>query len=213
MPIIFTYTVIPWCHYYAIYCLFSFKGQNAKRGKFSAFVMFCVTCMHLLTIKWLYSIFLLLLSSDVEINPGTRCSIEQTFSTWAVCQPTFTNSCLFWEYILQFTNLMWNCLSETYWDTTVATDDENLRILDYNLVRPDHLADTNRGGICLYYKTCFPFRVLDIQCLNECINFDLKIGDKLFIDHLTNHRIILKCLLITLSSIWKLLLEKIPILL
>ena len=75
---------------------------------------------------------------------------------------------------------MWNCLSETYCNSTVATDNENLRILDYNVVPPDHLADTNRGGICLYYKTCFSFRVLDIQCLNECINFELKIGNKLF---------------------------------
>ena len=33
--------------------------------------------------------------------------------------------------------------------------------------------------VCLYYKTCLPLRVLDIQYLNECINFELKIGDKL----------------------------------
>ena len=28
-------------------------------------------------------------------------------------------------------------------------------------------------------RTCLPLRVLDIQYLNECINFELKIGDKL----------------------------------
>ena len=49
----------------------------------------------------------------------------------------------------------------------------------YNLVRSDHPANTKRGGVCLYYKTCLPLRVLDIQYLNECINFELKIGDKL----------------------------------
>ena len=36
-----------------------------------------------------------------------------------------------------------------------------------------------RGGVCLYYKTCLPLRVLDIQYLNKCINFELKICDKL----------------------------------
>ena len=71
------------------------------------------------------------------------------------------------------------CLSETYLDSTVASDDENLEITGYNLVRSDHPANTKRGGVCLYYKTCLPLRVLDIQYLNECINFELKIGDKL----------------------------------
>ena len=71
------------------------------------------------------------------------------------------------------------CLSETYLDSTVAVGDENLEIIDCNLVQSDHPANTKRGGVCLYYKTCLPLRVLDIQYLNECINFELKIGDKL----------------------------------
>ena len=54
-----------------------------------------------------------------------------------------------------------------------------MEITGYNLVRSDHPANTKRGGVCLYYKTCLPLRVLDIQYLNECINFELKIGDKL----------------------------------
>ena len=70
-------------------------------------------------------------------------------------------------------------LSETYLDSAVASDDENLETTCYNLVRSDHPANTKRGGVCLYYKTCLPLRVLDIQYLNECINFELKIGDKL----------------------------------
>ena len=72
------------------------------------------------------------------------------------------------------------CLSETYLDSTVAVGDENLEIIDCNLVQSDHPANTKRGGVCLYYKTCLPLRMsLDIQYLNECINFELKIGDKL----------------------------------
>ena len=71
------------------------------------------------------------------------------------------------------------CLSETYLDSTVASDDGNLEITGFNLVRSDHLANNKRGGICLYYKTCLSLKVLDIQYLNECITFELKIGDKL----------------------------------
>ena len=36
-----------------------------------------------------------------------------------------------------------------------------------------------RGGVCIYYKNFLHLRVLDIQYLHECINIELKIGDKL----------------------------------
>ena len=54
-----------------------------------------------------------------------------------------------------------------------------MKITGYNLVWSDYPANTKREGVCLHYKTCLPLRVLDIQYLNECINFELKIGDKL----------------------------------
>ena len=54
-----------------------------------------------------------------------------------------------------------------------------MEITGYNLARSDHSVNIKRGGVCLYYKICLPLGVLDIQYLNECINFELKIGDKL----------------------------------
>ena len=53
---------------------FGVKGQSTERVKFSAFAMFYVICIYLLSVKWLYKIFLILLSvsGDVEINPGPR---------------------------------------------------------------------------------------------------------------------------------------------
>ena len=66
------------------------------------------------------------------------------------------------------------CLSETYLDPIVASDNENLEITGYNLVRSDHSGNTKRGGVFLYYKTCWLLRVLEIQYLNECINFEWK---------------------------------------
>ena len=71
------------------------------------------------------------------------------------------------------------CLSETYLDSTIASDDENLEITGYNLVRSDHPANIKRGGVYLCYKICLPLKPLDIKCVNECINFELKIRDKL----------------------------------
>ena len=46
----------------------------------SAFALFFVTCIHLWTVNWLYSPFLILLSGDVEINPGRRHNSGEFFS-------------------------------------------------------------------------------------------------------------------------------------
>ena len=43
---------------------------------FSAFVVFYVICIYLLSVKCLYKIFWILLSGGVEINTGPRCSTD-----------------------------------------------------------------------------------------------------------------------------------------
>ena len=35
------------------------------------------------------------------------------------------------------------------------------------------------GGVCIYYKNFLPLKVIGIQYLQECINFEMKIGEKL----------------------------------
>ena len=41
------------------------------------------------------------------------------------------------------------CLSETYLDSTVASDDANLEKTGFNLVGFDHPANIKHGGVCL----------------------------------------------------------------
>ena len=71
------------------------------------------------------------------------------------------------------------CLSETYLDSSTTSDDDNLAISGYNLIRSDHPSNNKRGGVCIYYKNFLPLRVLGIQYLQECINFELNIGGKI----------------------------------
>ena len=70
------------------------------------------------------------------------------------------------------------CLSETYLDSSTRPDDDNLEIEGYDIARADHLTNNKRGGVCIYYKKCLPLKVLNIIFLNECMNFQLRIGDK-----------------------------------
>ena len=69
--------------------------------------------------------------------------------------------------------------SETYLDSSIPVHDNNLEISGYNLIRSDHPSNNKRGGVCIYYKNFLPLRVCGISFLDECINFELKIGDKL----------------------------------
>ena len=49
----------------------------------------------------------------------------------------------------------------------------------YNIVRADNPTNTKRGSVCIYYHNSLPLKVIDIQLLNECINFEIRIGGKL----------------------------------
>ena len=53
-----------------------------------------------------------------------------------------------------------------------------MEISGYNLIRCDHPSNNKRGVICIYYKQFLPLRILNVQYLQECINFEMKIGDK-----------------------------------
>ena len=63
-------------------------------------------------------------------------------------------------------------------DSCILSDDVNLDIPRYKLVRTDHPANTKRGGVRIYFRKSFPLRILDIHFLHECINFEMRIGDK-----------------------------------
>ena len=70
------------------------------------------------------------------------------------------------------------CLSEAYLDSNTPLNGDNLEISDYTLVRSDHAANTKRGGACFYYKNNLPLRVINIGYSNECLTFELTVGDK-----------------------------------
>ena len=52
------------------------------------------------------------------------------------------------------------CLSEIYVNSEILSDDNNLEIPGYNLVREDHPSNGKHGGVCVYYKSSLPFRVM-----------------------------------------------------
>ena len=124
-----------------------------------------------------------MLCSDVEINPGPKTIYQQGFSVchWnlnSIFAHNFAKIFILKAYLVihKFDII---CLSETYLDSSIPTNNENLDIYGYNLVCSDHASNTKRGGVSIYYRSYLPLRVININYLNECLVFDIKLGDKI----------------------------------
>ena len=133
---------------------------------------------------WL-QIFLVLLSGDVEINPGPKRTPKANLS---ICHRNL-NSISAHNYVklsllrayLAFHNFDIICLSETSYSnySSNSPDDETLEISGYNLVRSDHRLNSKCEGVCIYYKNYLPLRIISVNYLSECINFEIMILNKI----------------------------------
>ena len=131
---------------------------------------------------WVYFITIKL-SGDIEENPGPQSEPCNSLSIchWnlnSIPAHNFIKLSLLRAYI-SINKFDIICLSETYLDSSISSNDGNLEVPRYILVRADNSNNTKRGGVCIYYLNSLPLKVLDIKFLNECINFEINIGQKM----------------------------------
>ena len=114
---------------------------------------------------WLYSI-LVILSGDIEENPGSKFKSCQSFSIchWnvnSVPANNFGKVFLLTAYISihKFDVI---CTSETFLNSDTAFDDDNLMI-EGDIIRSDYPSNSRRGGVCIYYKQSLTLEILDIK--------------------------------------------------
>ena len=130
---------------------------------------------------WLH-IHLVKLSGDVEKNTGpksysARYLIICHWNLNSITAHNFNKIALLKAYLsVHKMNIV--CLSETFLDSSILIDDDNLQIPGYSSVRADHPSNTKRGGVLLYCKSFLPIKLIDVNYLNECISFELRIGGK-----------------------------------
>ena len=133
-------------------------------------------------ILW-YFFRLLELSGDIEFNTGPKPDSSQSFSicSWnpnSMSAHNYSKISLLTAYI-SIHDFDIICLSETYLKSTTDINDGDLKIPGYIMYRVDHPSDVKRGGVCIYYKTMLPLKVLTTNFLWECINFEVSIGNKI----------------------------------
>ena len=161
--------------------MFVFKSNGSKHKKIIFIWTLFSTFVSCNLLYWLY-ILLISLSGDVELNPGLKRKAIQTLSIchWnldGICAHNFAKLSLLRAYVSahKFDII---CLSETYLDSSI--DDGNLEISGYYLIRSDHPLNKNCGGICIYYKSFLPLKVISVRLLEECVTFNLIISNKLY---------------------------------
>ena len=108
---------------------------------------------------------------DIEVNPRPKkkAAVEH-FS----CCHWNVNSLAAHDY-KKFSLLEYNaihhcdltCVSETYRDSSISNDENNISIKGYSLVRADQPSNTKQGGVCIYYKESLGARIKDIPNIAE----------------------------------------------
>ena len=155
------------------------KLNSCKRSNNSHVSPFLVAVIKIWLAKWFYSL-LLLLSGDVELNLKRTFSNAFSICHWNLnCISAHNHAKVFllkaYIAIHKFDII---CKSKTYLDSSTPSDDNNLEISGYTLVRSDHSSDNKRGGVCIYYKSFLSLRILSAQYLQERICFELILGEK-----------------------------------
>ena len=101
---------------------------------------------------------LLLLHGDIETNPGPDKKYKSfTCCHWNVNKLSAHNllklsSITAYNTIYKYDFI---CISETYLDSSVQSDDRDISINGYKLIRADHPSNSKRGGVCIFYHLLF----------------------------------------------------------
>ena len=69
------------------------------------------------------------------------------------------------------------CVSETYLDSPVHTQDRDILINGYNLICADQ-PNNNRDGVCIYYRESLAVELVETNYLSECLLCEVSINNK-----------------------------------
>ena len=138
----------------------------------------------LILLNLFYSLFyqiLLLLHGDVETNPGPNKKYKPfTCCHWNVNSLTAHNMVKLSSIAVYNTIHKYNfiCISETYLDSSVRTDDRDIWINGYTLIRAVHPSNNKRGGVCIYYRESLAVELVETNYLSERLLCKFSINNK-----------------------------------
>ena len=157
-----------------------YKNKNIH---WSVLITFLILIVIIFTqFIWVHAL-LIRQSGDIEMNPGPKPNPCHSFSIChcnlnSLAAHNYLTVSLLRAYVaIKKFDVVY--LSETYLDSSYLSDNDNFCFPGYNLVRVDHPSNAKEGGVFIYLKNYPSLNRLDIQLLQECINFEIKIADKI----------------------------------
>ena len=144
--------------------------HNGPKNSMKLFVLFLFLIGFLLNTYFGLQRLLILLSGDVEINPGPTRTPKASLSIchWnlnSISAHNYITLSLLRAYLV-FHKFDIICLSETYLNSSTPPDDDTLQISGYNLVLSDHPFNSKGRGVCIYYKNYLPLRIISVNYQN-----------------------------------------------
>ena len=130
-----------------------------------------------------FTLLLLFRSGDIELNPGpnkTNSSCKFSVCHWN--PDSFAAHNFEKVGLLEVHNTI-NvfdiiCASESYLDSTFSSDNEDINMKGYKLVRADHTNNTKKGGVCAYFRESLPVLVVPNHHLSECLILKILLKNK-----------------------------------
>ena len=114
-----------------------------------------------------YIHLILLQHGNIERNPGPGKTKLKNFSCchWNVNSLVVHNFSKLRQ--LETYNSLYNydfiCISETYLDSSVTHNNENIQLDGYSLIISDHPSDSKKGDFCLYYKEFVGVKIINLS--------------------------------------------------
>ena len=131
---------------------------------------------------YLFSLdILLLLSGDIELNPGPQTENSVRFFHWnlnGICARNGVKIPLSEAYnsLYKYDAI---AVSESMLDSKVRDEEISIEGFSKEVFRNDHPSDSKIGGICMYFREGLPIqRRKDLELLPEIIVADIKVGRK-----------------------------------
>ena len=113
---------------------------------------------------------------DIEIKPGPKqASLTLChYNSNDIAAHEFTKISLLQAYITEL-NFDIICLYETFLSSSLESEDDRLKIEDYDLVRSDHPNGSKKRGVCVYYKEHIALvRKDDLCTLSNCLVTEIR---------------------------------------
>ena len=124
---------------------------------------------------------LLVSSGDIETNPGPRKSSPVKFCHWnlnGLATHDFIKVPLI-EAFISTHNFDILCFPETFLDSTLDLNEENINIDDYFILGADHPSNNKPGGVCIYFKQSLPLiRRDDLSTMQEAIVTEISVENE-----------------------------------